>query len=51
MGKVHPLAWYHHFDGGRSFYTALGHVPATFDEPAFLDHIYAGIVWAAIGRK
>lgn len=51
MGKVHPLAWYHHFDGGRSFYTALGHVPTTFDDLAFLDHIYAGILWAATGKK
>src|SRR5687768_12388765 len=24
MGN-HPMAWYHEFDGGRAFYTALGH--------------------------
>jgi uncharacterized protein len=51
MGTFHPLAWYHHFDGGRSFYTALGHVPATFTDAAFLQHIYAGILWAATGKK
>ena len=51
MGKFHPLSWYHDYDGGRSFYTALGHLPAVFGEPAFLDHIYAGIYWAALGRK
>ena len=22
MGKLHPIAWYHAYDGGRSFYTA-----------------------------
>ena len=27
MGKLHPIAWYHNYDGGRSFYTALGHIP------------------------
>lgn len=51
MGKLHPLAWYHEFDGGRSFYTALGHLPTNFSDPAFLNHIYAGILYAATGKK
>lgn len=51
MGNFHPIAWYHDYDGGRSFYTALGHLPSVYSEPAFLDHIYAGIYWAATGRK
>lgn len=51
MGKMHPIAWYHDYDGGRSFYTALGHVPANFRDPAFLDHLNAGIRWAAAGKK
>ena len=51
MGKLHPVAWYHNFDGGRSFYTALGHVPAVFSNPIFLNHLYAGIYWAATGIK
>src|SRR4051795_12656786 len=25
MGAMHPISWYHNYDGGRSFYTALGH--------------------------
>ena len=51
MGQLHPVAWYHNYDGGRSFYTALGHIPAIFSEPAFLNHLYEGIFWAATGRK
>ena len=51
MGKLHPVAWYHNYDGGRSFYTALGHMPADFTDPAFLNHLYAGIFWAATGKK
>ena len=51
MGAVHPLAWYHNYDGGRAFYTALGHLPTNFDDPAFRNHLYAGILWAATGRK
>lgn len=51
MGDFHPLAWYHEYDGGRSFYTALGHLPTNFSDPDFLNHIYAGIRWAATGKK
>jgi uncharacterized protein len=51
MGKLHPLAWYHKFGGGRSFYTALGHLPSIYKDAVFLDHIYAGIFWAATGNK
>lgn len=51
MGSFHPVSWYHDYDGGRSFYTALGHLPADYTDPAFLNHIYAGIYWAATGKK
>ncbi len=51
MGKLHPVAWYHNYDGGRSFYTALGHMPAVFNDPVFLNHLYSGIFWAATGKK
>ena len=40
-----PIAWYREFDGGRSFYTALGHTSESFDEPAFRAHIWGGIEW------
>jgi type 1 glutamine amidotransferase len=50
MGKLHPVAWYHNYDGGRAFYTALGHMPTDFTDPAFLNHLYAGIFWAATGK-
>ena len=51
MGQLHPVSWYHNFDGGRAFYTALGHLPTNFSDPAFLNHLYAGIFWAATGKK
>lgn len=50
MGAFHPLAWYHQYDGGRSFYTALGHIPGVYKEKVFLDHVYGGIYWAATGK-
>jgi len=51
MGKLHPISWYHDFDGGRAFYTALGHLPSIYSDQAFLNHLYAGIFWAATGKK
>ena len=51
MGKLHPVAWYQNYDGGRSFYTALGHLPAIYSDAAFLNHLHAGILWAATGKK
>jgi type 1 glutamine amidotransferase len=43
----HPIAWYHAHDGGRAFYTALGHTTESWSEAAFLDHVAGGIEWAA----
>jgi type 1 glutamine amidotransferase len=50
MGAFHPIAWYHTFEGGRSFVTALGHMPELYRDQAYLDHLYGGIYWAATGR-
>jgi type 1 glutamine amidotransferase len=43
----HPVAWYHGHDGGRAFYTALGHTIESWSEPSFLDHVTGAIDWAA----
>ena len=32
----HPIAWCHRYDGGRSFYTALGHTGVYWKEPLLL---------------
>ncbi len=49
-GAFHPMAWYHEYDGGRSFYTALGHTDKSFSEQKFLDHILGGIQYAIGGN-
>lgn len=46
-GENHPMSWYQAFDGGRSFYTAMGHTNETFSEPLFLNHLWAGIKYAS----
>jgi uncharacterized protein len=50
MGSFHPISWYHNYDGGRAFYTALGHIPLVYADQTFLDHVYGGIYWAATGK-
>lgn len=45
-GSFHPMAWYHEFEGGRSFYTALGHADDKYINPLFLKHILEGIRYA-----
>jgi cytochrome c len=45
----HPMSWYQEFEGGRSFYTAMGHTDETFAEPLFLNHLYAGIKYTSGG--
>ena len=50
MGNFHPLSWYQDYDGGRAFYTELGHLPASYSDTNFLHHLYGGIYWAATGN-
>jgi hypothetical protein len=50
MGDFHPVSWYQEYDGGRSFYTAMGHLPATYTDASFMHHVYGGIYWAATGN-
>jgi uncharacterized protein len=46
-GDYHPMSWYHVYDGGRSFYTALGHTVESFRDTMLLEHIRQGVVWAS----
>jgi cytochrome c len=45
-GKEHPVAWYRDFDGGRSFYTTLGHGDATYSNENFLKLLRGGLAYA-----
>ncbi len=51
MGNYHPVSWYHRYDGGRSFYTALGHTKASYKEPLFLQHLLGGLQYAMGAQK
>lgn len=51
LNGVFPLAWCHEFEGGRVFYTALGHKKSCYSDPVFRKHLLGGIRWAIGAAK
>jgi type 1 glutamine amidotransferase len=47
MGADHPIVWCQEIDGGRSWYTAMGHTKESYAEPRFRLHLLGGIESAA----
>jgi cytochrome c len=45
-GSHHPIAWHHEYDGGRAFYTAVGHADESFSDSLVVKHILGGIQYA-----
>jgi glucose/arabinose dehydrogenase len=50
-GEFHPMSWYHEFDGGRVFYTELGHTDESYADPIYLNHLLGGIQYAIGDNK
>lgn len=48
--KTRPLAWCHEFEGGRCWFTALGHKKEHYADPNLMRHILGGILWV-MGEK
>jgi type 1 glutamine amidotransferase len=46
MNGNHPMSWYHEYDGGRAFYTELGHTDESYKDPLYLNHLLGGIKYA-----
>ena len=51
MGKDHPIAWIREHDGGRFFYTELGHDVRSLDTKFGRQHVLEGLRWAAAKGK
>jgi len=47
MGADHPIVWCRNLDAGRAFYTGLGHTQASWQDPLVVQHVAAGVRWAA----
>ncbi|MEU2824599.1 ThuA domain-containing protein [Streptomyces bacillaris] len=46
MKGDHPISWCQTYQGGRSFYTGLGHTKESYAEPAFRQHLSGGLRYA-----
>lgn len=46
FGDYFPLAWCHEYEGGRVFFTALGHDAKDYSDSVYLEHLEGGILWA-----
>jgi len=44
--KDYAVSWVRAYGKGRVFYTTLGHEPATYWNPVFLQHLLAGVQYA-----
>lgn len=44
-----PVSWAREVEGGRLFYTALGHTSESYSEPFFLRHLAGGLDWVLAG--
>lgn len=45
--EFHPISWRQEFEGGRIWYTALGHSSYSYRDENFLKHIVGGIKWTS----
>jgi type 1 glutamine amidotransferase len=45
-GESHPFIWCHEYDGGRAFYTGVGHRDDNYDELLLQRHLLGAIQWA-----
>ncbi|MFE3431987.1 ThuA domain-containing protein [Streptomyces sp. NPDC059171] len=46
MKGDHPISWCQTYQGGRSFYTGLGHTKESYAEPSFRSHVLGGLRYA-----
>lgn len=51
FSTLYPAAWYHHYDGGYVWITALGHDKKDYEDPMFVKHIFQGLQFVANQQK
>ncbi len=47
MGFDHPVMWCKDYEGGRSFYSALGHTRSSYRSSNFREHLAGAVAWTA----
>ncbi len=51
FGQQFPLCWCHQFEGGRQWYTALGHDSEFYEDPLFVEHLRGGLLWVLLREE
>lgn len=51
FGEVFPSVWCQEFDGGRQWYTSLGHNKEDYEDPDFCKHLLGGMQWVLGNQK
>ncbi|WP_159951258.1 ThuA domain-containing protein [Polaribacter septentrionalilitoris] len=44
--ESHPISWYQYYEGGRVFYTGMGHTNEIYKNLNFIKHVKNGVEWA-----
>lgn len=44
MAEVHPISWRGTYGNGRTWYSALGHWAQAYEDQAFRDHLWGGVL-------
>ncbi len=51
FGNRYPSSWCNSFDGGKIFYTALGHNKEDYSNTNYIAHLTAGLKWVMQKKK
>jgi uncharacterized protein len=51
FGNSYPAVWCNEFDGGRVWYTALGHSKENYSDSTYLSHLVEGLKWVINKKK
>lgn len=51
MGADHPIAWTRKVGRGRSFYSAIGHLPESYADVRYVGMLEQAVLWAGKGSK
>jgi uncharacterized protein len=46
FGDYFPVCWRHQFEGGRQWFTSIGHFPEDYKDENFIKHLAGGVRWA-----
>ena len=49
VGATQPAVWCNEFEGGRSWYSAIGHDSTVYADPRYRAHVLGGLAWV-VGR-